>query len=147
MQSTEIKIVDVDEAFLESLWDKVATSGSFYSIGDGITKVHFKKVFYESTLVIELEGGISRFEECKDFVEVHVLVFGHSFYRNAKQSLQDIYHLAAGIFQNKPIRCMIPSEMKGFLRLPEAAGMHKIGTQLRLLTGVPVTCTVFEWRP
>jgi hypothetical protein len=143
----EIRPLDVDEELIERIWNKVKDSGSFYSIGDGVTREHFKKVFFESNLVIAIEGGIARFELNDNFVEIHVLVFGHSFFRNAAETLRAIYAFAQKSFQNKPIRCMIPNEMRGFKRLAQIAGMAEIGLCSRNLTGVLITCMVYEWRP
>ena len=140
------KIVDVDEGFLNSLWQKVENSGSFYSIGDGVTREHFDRVFYESSLVFELEDGIARFEVNPSYVEVHVLVFGHKFFRLAKQALAEIYEMASSIFRDKEIRCIIPDRMRGFKRLALAAGMTPRGFVDRMLSGIPIRCAVFSWR-
>ena len=147
MQSTGIEIVDVDENLIDEIWDKVKESPSFESIGDGCSRAQVHKVYFESNLVIRANGSYARFEVNDSYVEIHVMIFKHSFFRDAKENLRSLYAFAHKSFQNRPIRCMIPNEMRGFKRLAEIAGMRALGLVSRNLSGVPITCAVFEWRP
>jgi len=142
-----IKILDVGEKLIDEIWDCVSSASGFYSIGDGFSKEHLRKVFFESDIVVEVESGYARVELFDDFAEIHVLVFGPSFFAEAKENLQELYRECKGIFKNREIRCIIPSKMRGFKRLAKYAGMSFQGQCSRLLSGVAISCDVFTWRP
>jgi hypothetical protein len=142
-----IEYVDVDEAFVGELWEKVSECASFYSIGDGFSREHFHKVFFESDIVAKLEGGFARAEIYDDFVELHVLVFGPSFFRNANEALNRFYDDNRKLFKDREIRCIIPSRMKGFRMLAKYAGMAFDAQCSRLLSGIPILCDRYIWRP
>ena len=146
MRYTEISVIDVTDTFVDNLWDKVKDSGSFYSIGDGSSKECFRRVFFESSLVLKVPGGFARFNVEPSFVELHPIIFGPELYRNARSTLEGICELARESFQGKPIRCIIPSRMKGLKRLAVLAGMEHRGACVRPLSGVPISCEVYEWR-
>jgi hypothetical protein len=142
-----IEYVDVDESFLRDIWDKVSLSPGYYSIGDGFSYDHLRHVFFNSDIVARLEGGFARVEVKDNFIEIHVLVFGPSFFRNAKSALKELSENNKQLFQDKDIRCIIPSRMKGFRRLAKYAGMVFQSQCIRFLSGSPITCDVFSWRP
>jgi len=142
-----IEYVDVDDKFIDELWEKVSECASFYSIGDGCSREHFRKVFFESDIVARLEGGFARAEIYDGFVELHVLVFGPSFFANAKAALQKFYDDSQKLFNGREIRCIIPARMKGFKMLAKHAGMAFDSQCSRLLSGIPILCNVFIWRP
>jgi hypothetical protein len=141
------KLVDVDSALVDNLWAKLESSGSFYSIADGCSKEHFSKVLFESSLVVRIEGGIVRLVDEGSYVELHPIVFGHSLFRNAATTLDELHSLTRRAFQSKPIRCIIPNRMHAAMHLAKLAGMTEIDMVMRNLSGIPIACTVYEWRP
>jgi hypothetical protein len=141
-----IKLIDVDDDFVSSLWTKVENAGSFYSIGDGYSKEHLRNVLYASNFVLSCPEGIIRFEIHSDFVEAHTMIFGHSAFSYLSDIASDIEELKASFFPDKPLCCIIPAKMKSFLRLVKAIGFAPESTFLRLLSGRPITCIKFIWR-
>lgn len=137
-----LRLVSVNEKVIERLWDRISEAGSYYSIGDGVTKEVFSKVLFQSNFVLEAKNLAVRLELHDDYVELHPIVFGPSAFREAKKALEEI----STLFSTKPICCIIPSDMRGARRLAQAAGMRVMGMAMRPLSGVPVRCTVFEWR-
>ena len=138
--------VDVNDRFVDEMWKKVSEAGSYYSIGDGVTKETFRKVLFQSALVLRGASAIFRIENNRDFVEVHPIVFGHSFFRDAHSVLEEGVKLLGKLFDSKPICCIIPDGMKGTRHLAQIAGMTEAGKLARELSGVPISCTVFVWR-
>jgi hypothetical protein len=147
MQSTEIKVLDVDSQLVDKLWSRVEHSGSFYSIGDGVTKENFRRVLYGSSYVVAIDGGIVRLDIGSDYVELHPIAFSHAIFRNAHETIEAIYSRFVRSFQSKPICCIIPSEMRAAKVLAQLAGMHYEGVVYRLLSGVKLACSVYSWRP
>jgi hypothetical protein len=142
-----IEYVDVDDEFIDELWEKVSLAPGFYSIGDGFSKEHLRRVFFDSDIVARTEGGYARIELRDDFAEIHVLVFGPSFFVNAKAAIEELYESNIRLFRDKEIRCIIPSRMKGFRKLAKYAGMVFESQCVRLLSGIAITCDQFSWRP
>jgi len=134
-----LKPVDVNDALVDRLWKSLEGCGSFYSIADGFTKEHFRKVLFASSLVLEGPNILVRLEDNKDYAEVHPIVFGPSLFSRAEEALGDVMG-----FAKKPVCCIIPKAMRGARKLALAAGMRKVGDCQRQLSGVPVVCEV--WR-
>lgn len=134
-----IEIIDVNEALIDSIWDRIKDVGSFYSIGDGASRETFSRVMYGSSAVLKIQDGFIRAEDNGAFVELHPIFFGHSAFRQANGIMDEITKL----FHGKNICCIIPSRMESAMDLALKAGMHEIGTMHRELSGVPVVCTVF----
>jgi hypothetical protein len=147
MPSTEINLVDIDEELVEGLWSRIADSGGFYSIGDGVTREHFRRMLFSSSLAMMSDSVFLRFEAKEDFNEMHPLVFSHKAFNDPEASLQRAYSLGLGVFRNLPLCCIIPNRMKGLKRLAEKAGMDQSGYLERSLTGIPVSCSKYLWRP
>jgi hypothetical protein len=142
----EIKLIDVDDEFIDSLWNKINFAGSFYSIGDGVTKDTFRRVMYASSYVLAIDGGVIRLEIGSDFVELHIIVFNHAAFRNPKGIMESIVSRLGSSFHDKPICCIIPSEMRGAKRLAILAGMTQEMHLVRQLSGVNIDCDVFMRR-
>jgi len=147
MQYDEIKVLDVDEALVDSLWGKIKDTGSFYSIGDGATKDVFRAALYKSSYVLEISGAIIRLEVGDFLVELHPIVFGPSLYEVAPKMLKEIYERFGSSFRKKSICCIIPQGMRAAKRLAVRAGMREFGPVTRLLSGVPLPCVMYGWRP
>jgi hypothetical protein len=147
MRSTEINVVDVDDAFVDELWKRVESSGSFYSIGDGTTKNVFRRMMFKSDLVLSIPGGYVRLDIGSDVIELHPIVFGPSAFVAAGDTLERIYALFSKLFQDKPICCIIPNEMRAAKKLALLAGMREKGPIARMLSGIRIACTAYVWRP
>ena len=141
-----LKTVDVNDKLVDELWNKVSSSGSFYSIGDGVVKKVFRKVLFDSNFVLQVDTLTIRLEVKKDYIEVHPIAFGPSAFRYAKEALRDIIELRDKLFPRKPLCCIIPDGMRGAKRLARIAGMAQEGKTTRPLSGVQITCEVFVWR-
>jgi hypothetical protein len=141
-----LKPVDVDDAFVDEEWKKVSSVGGYYSIGDGVSKDVFRRMFFQSDFVLQSPSLTIRIVAEKDCLEVHPIVFGGSVFRHAVCALEDIVELRDKHFANKPICCIIPNEMHGARRLAVAAGMTEAGKCSRSLSGVEIPCTIFTWR-
>ena len=136
----------VDDRLVDEIWERVSKSGSFYSIGDGVSKKTFRRVLFESNLVLTGENFLLRLEFHDDYVEVHPIVFGHSFFRNAKDIAEELSSIADRLFAKKRIWIIIPYEMKGAKHLARIAGFTQISLVYRDLSGVSISCSVFQRR-
>ena len=141
-----LKCIEINDSLVDELWQKVSKSGSYYSIGDGVTKNVFRRMLFESNVVLQGESILVRLEDHNDYVELHPIVFGHSVFKNAAGILGDVVSVVALLFSNKPICCIIPEGMKGTKRLAEVAGFHYNGPVERSLSGVVIRCSVFVKR-
>jgi hypothetical protein len=141
-----LSVVAVDDAFVDGLWKKVAPSGSYYSIGDGVCKATFRRVFFESALVLSGNSVVIRFENHKDYVELHPIVMGQSAFRHAKEIVEDASSACERLFAKMPVCCIIPDGMRGAKRLAEVAGFTQKGYVERNLSGVMLRCSVFVKR-
>jgi hypothetical protein len=141
-----LRAVDIDDRLVDELWEKVSQIGSFYSIGDGVSKETFRKVLFHSDAVFRGPNVIIRLEAKPEYIELHPIVFGHSLFRHAKEALLEVSELRDRLFAGKPIYCIIPSEMNGTKHLALKAGMARIGDVMRPLSGVEIPCEVFLWR-
>jgi hypothetical protein len=147
MRSTEISLVDVDEALADDLWNHVGSSGGFYSIGDGVTREHFKRMLFASSLAMLSDSLFLRFEAKADFNEMHPLVLSHRAFEKPEETLEKAYALGSKAFRNLPLCCIIPTRMRALNRLAEKAGMVRSSYMVRNLTGEPISCSVYLWRP
>ena len=147
MASTEINLVDIDEELVENLWNRIADSGGFYSIGDGVTREHFRAMLFSSSLAMMSDEVFLRFEVKEDFNEMHPLIFSHKAFDKPEASLQRAYSLGLGVFRNLPLCCIIPNRMKGLKRLAQKAEMVHSSYIVRNLTGESISCSVYLWRP
>jgi hypothetical protein len=147
MQYTNLRLLDVNDALVEQLWNYVKNAGSFYSIGDGNSKEVFRKALYKSNYVLEAPGVFMHLNYEPSYVELHPILVGHQAIRTAKWAMKAIYDLLGSYFEGKPICCIIPSELESTMKLAEICGMHKEGLMLRPLSGVNVTCVKYSWRP
>lgn len=141
-----LKVVDINDTFVDELWNKVSSSGSYYSIGDGVVKKVFRKVLFDSNFVLQVETFTIRLEVKKDYIEIHPIAFGPSAFRHAKEALRDIVELRDRLFAGKPLCCIIPDGMRGAKRLARISGMTQEGKTTRPLSGIQITCEVFVWR-
>ena len=141
-----LRVISVDSAFIDVLWDKVCRSGSYYSIGDGASKQSFHRVLFESVFVVEGDDFVIRAEMHPDCIELHPIVFGHSFFKNAPVILAEAILLIDRLFAKMPICCIIPEGMRGAKRLAEIAGLVFERFVDRSLSGVVVRCSVFVKR-
>ena len=64
-----LKTVDVNDKLVDELWNKVSSSGSFYSIGDGVVKKVFRKVLFDSNFVLQVDTLTIRLEVKKDYMK------------------------------------------------------------------------------
>jgi hypothetical protein len=140
-----LKAIDVDDELVDELWEKVSSSGSFYSIGDGVTKERFRWVLFQSALVLRGPCIVVRLD-VGEYVEYHPMIFGHSIFRYGREVLEDIARFRDRLFPNKPICCIIPDRMRGTKHLAISGGMVETGRFVRGLSGVAIPCTVFTWR-
>ena len=141
-----LKVVDVTDDFVDEEWKKVSDVGSYYSIGDGISKDTFRRMLFQSDFILQAPSLTIRLVSEKDYLEVHPIAFGNSVFRHAACAMDDIVELRDKHFAEKPICCIIPDGMRGAERLALAAGMTKAGKCTRPLSGVMIACTVFTWR-
>ena len=141
-----LDLVDVDEALVDEMWGKVSTSGSYYSIGDGVTKDVFRRMLFESNLVFKGDHFLIRGECHADCVELHPIVFGHSSFRNSKAILGEILPVVEKLFAKKPVCCIIPEGMRGAKHLALTAGLERTGEVTRSLSGVELRCGVYVKR-
>jgi hypothetical protein len=140
-----LRFEDVGPALVDGLWDKVKGSGSYYSIGDGVTKAVFSKMLFDSALVLGGIGATFRIEKHKDFVEIHPMVFSHEFFGVAKATMEEFAELAAWLFAKKRLCCIIPDGLRGAKRLARLAGFSEGSKVERKLSGVSLVCSVYEW--
>jgi hypothetical protein len=141
-----LKTVEINDSFVDEIWNKVASSGSYYSIGDGVKKEVFRKVLFNSNFVLQTEGLLIRLEVRESCIEIHPISFGPSTFRYAKEALKDIVDLRDRLFAGKLVCCIIPDGMRGAKRLARIAGMTSVEKLVRPLSGVPILCEVFIWR-
>lgn len=141
-----LSIVSVDEAFIEAAWQRVSSAGSYYSIGDGASHETFRRMLFQSVLVVKGEGFIIRVERHADCVELHPIVFGHALFRNAATVLAELTPIIERLFAKTPICCIIPDGMRGAKRLVRIAGFAPEGAVQRNLSGVMLRCSVFVKR-
>lgn len=138
-----LEAVAVDEALVDDLWKRIEETGSFYSIGDGVSKEQFRKVMFESSLVLRGGSSMFRLEEHPDYFELHPIVFGPSAFAHARELLGEIEGIRDKMFAKKPICCIIPRRMRGAKRLALEAGMKATGEVVRQFSGVAIACTVY----
>lgn len=138
--------VPVDAVLVDEMWEKVADSGSYYSIGDGMTKNVFRSMLFQSNIVLRGPSVLIRLVDMKECLEAHPIAFGHSFFHHAREALADVMGIRDRFFPEKPICCIIPEGMKGAKRLARVAGMSETGKVTRGLSGVSIPCRVFSWR-
>lgn len=137
-----IKRVDVDDALIDELWNKVKDTGSFYSIGDGRNKQSFRRVLFGSYAVLSIPGGYMRCDNYKDVVELHPILFSADVFRHAQEGFSELKEL----FKGRDLCCIIPSEMHGAISLAKRVGMDRFGTCSRKLSGIDINCDVYVWR-
>jgi len=140
-----LSAVDVDDSLVDDLWNRVESCGSFYSIGDGVSKEVFRKVLFASALVLRGESVVIRLE-ASEVLEAHPIVLGHSFFRHAKEALSEVVAIRDRLFASRPVCCIIPVKMRGTKALARIAGMTQTGAVMRSLSGVAIPCAVFTWR-
>ena len=136
-----LKLVSVNDTFIDRLWDRVSDSRRYYAIGDGASKDVFRKVFFQSTYVLEGPNIVVRLDESRDYAELHPIVFGAEPFIHAQEAIGD----CASLFTSKPVCCIIPSGLRGAKRLARLAGMHQSGGCVRPLSGVSVPCEVWRY--
>lgn len=141
-----LKAIEVNDRLVDELWNKVASAGSYYSIGDGVTKEVFRKVLFQSNFVLRAEALLIRLEVKKTYIEIHPISFGPSTFRCAKEALKDIVELRDKLFAGKLVCCIIPDGMRGAKKLARTSGMTSIERLVKPLSGVPIPCEVFVWR-
>jgi hypothetical protein len=136
-----LKLVSVNDAFNDELWNRVSDSRRYYSIGDGFSKEVFRKVFFQSNYVLKGPNIVVRLEEARDYVECHPIVFGVEPFLHAREAMGD----CASLFTSKPVCCIIPSGLRGAKRLARLAGMHQSGGCRRPLSGVVIPCEIWRY--
>lgn len=141
-----LRIVDVNDNIVDELWKKVENLGSFYSISDGVTKSTFRKMLFESTVLLQAENLVIRISESRGFIELHPIVFGPMAFRQARYALSDVGEYRDKLFAGKPLCCIIPNGMRGAKKLAMAAGMTETGDTNRLFSGILIPCSIFIWR-
>ena len=141
-----IKIIDVDDKFIDDLWAKVENTGTIFLLSDGYSKELFRSLYYNSNLVVSYEDGIMRVEVGENVIDIHLLALGHRFFHGVNKALEELCDLVHTNFPNKPIVCMIPTRMKSFRNIAELSGMIETGSCDRKMSGVVIPCTIFTWR-
>jgi hypothetical protein len=141
-----LRAVDVDDSLVDEIWQKVSHSGSYYSIGDGVAKKTFRRVLFESPLVLRGEDFVIRFELHEDCVELHPIVFGPQAFHDVEAKIGELTSFSNRLFAQKPLCCIIPIGMRGAKRLAHSAGFAFHGVLDRSLSGVNVRCAVFVKR-
>lgn len=142
-----IKILDVDEKLVEFLWSRVSCVGGFYSIGDANSHDHFRRMLFESSFVLQAGEAFLRLEVINGGIELHPIIFGVSAVRNPSEVLASVHRSIGNMFKFLPIYCIIPSRMRGARKLALRAGMTEFGDLVRNLSGIPIVCTGYIWRP
>jgi hypothetical protein len=136
--------VDVNEDFVDSLWDRVSDIGGLHSIGDAVSREVLGKVMFGSAAVFKGPGWVIRMDLCDGYAELHPMAFGPTLFQYANEILSEIASLP--LFADKPIRCIIPESLRGAKRLARMAGMTEVSKMTRMLSGIPIACSVFERR-
>ena len=139
-----LREIAVDDGLVDELWERVKHCGSFYSIGDGYSKEHFRSVLFRSEKVFRGEGMVVRLEAYHDYLEIHPIVLGPSAFRHTNEMLNELIEVSAKSFYRRPICCIIPNRMRGARLLARSAGMILRGCVERNLSGVMIPCGV--WR-
>ena len=134
-----LKAIDVDDEFVDEIWNRVSTSGSYYSIGDGVSKNVFRQMLFGS-FVLKGDGLVLRLDVKGNEIEIHPMIFGPSAFRYAKEALGEVKEF----FPESAICVIIPEGMRGAKRLAMAAGMKEAGKYSRPLSGVIIQCSI--WR-